>query len=104
MDVQHELNQGVFESRAVALQEIKPPAGDFRTPREIENFEFLAQIVVWRNVVGKLPEVVEPLTPALDVFGLVVAHWDRVVRQLWQRQQGGFELGLQLVGSGFDLL
>ncbi len=102
VDVQHELDQGVFQSGARTLREVEPAAGDLRPALEVEDVQFLAQIVVWDNVVGHRPEAVEPLATAFDVVRLVVPRRHRLVGDLWQPEQPGLQLGFQLLCAVLD--
>lgn len=104
VEVEHELDERVLQSRPFTLREVESAARDLRAAVEIENFEFLAEIVVRDDWVGKVPQVVEPPPIDFDVVGLVVA--DRGVRMwnVWEFEQRGFEFRFQLVGAGFEFL
>ena len=87
MDLEHELDQGVLQPRALAFEELEAAAGDLRAALEVKYVELLAEVVVWDHRVGQVAQVVESLAVALDVVGLPAADRGGVVGDIRQFEQ-----------------
>ncbi len=78
----------MFQTCPLALDELVAAAGHLRAALEVEQVQLLAEVVMRDDLVGQVPQVVEPLAVALDVVCLVLAGRDRFVRDVRQFQQG----------------
>ncbi len=101
MDVEHELDERVFEASAVSLQEVEPAARHFRTPLEAQDVQVLPQVVVGDGVVGGVV-VGDVLAADLDVVRLVFTGRDVVVRDVGHVEQAFVEFCVELFGACLD--
>jgi len=104
VDLEHELDQRVFEASALALDELEPAARHFRAALEVQHVEFLAQVVVGDDLRGQVAQVIEPPAVDLDVVGFVVADRRTLVGDVRQFQHPLVEFRLQFLGALLDLL